>query len=301
MEDFKPLNDLLPKLNPSRPSPFWVPDASGCWCEDSEGTKHGKRWRAGGEPENTAYRYRETGEEVREPPGPRIWQNEVYCPCPVGESMWTAAREEWRKQDQLDYEAYILSHWQASGIPSRYRSFRFETSPLKEIAKRLDWTEYDDDHEPKEDYRRSWLLWGGYGTGKTGLAVAYARTVVEVGKSIIFRSMPDLLSELRSTYNRRRDDEVSEMDLLDQYRTASLLVLDDLGAEQVKDTGWLEDRLYQIIGHRHAEELQTIFTSNLAPQQLAERIGERNMWRIVEMCGQEGIIHVEGPNLRLTA
>lgn len=188
--------------------------------------------------------------------------------------------------------------WNRSGIPSRFLVMSLETSPWSEARPEM--------IKEIRTEAESVLLWGSFGVGKTGLAVSIARTWVwpEDGDdyydpdpfTVIFKTLPDLMSELRDTYNRREGSK-SEQQVIDECRGANLLILDDLGAEQVKDSGWFEDRLYQIIGHRHADRAPTIFTSNLSPQQLGARIGERNMWRIVEMCG-EHVYHLDGPNLR---
>ena len=93
---------------------------------------------------------------------------------------------------------------------------------------------------------------------------------------------------------------MSEAEIIKRYSQADVLIMDDLGAEHIR-TGneeWTADRLYQIIGYRHAEELPTLFTSNLDIAQTGKRIGERITWRIVEMCGPQHICKVTGPNLR---
>ncbi len=43
-----------------------------------------------------------------------------------------------------------------------------------------------------------------------------------------------------------------------------------------------------------------IITTNLAPEKLAARVGERIWWRIAEACGRDGILHAGGENLRLS-
>lgn len=153
----------------------------------------------------------------------------------------------------------------------------------------------------RSEENASWFVWGNYGNGKTGLAVGYAfeylRIWLDVIPTALFRTLPDLLSELRSSYGRG-DDGPDEMDLLKTYAEVGLLILDDIGAEQITGSGWLEDRLYQIIGKRHSELRPIFFTSNLSIPQLAERIGERLTWRIVEMCTDSHIIEVKGANLR---
>ena len=107
---------------------------------------------------------------------------------------------------------------------------------------------------------------------------------------------PALFASLRATYNRQGESEDAIINL---YARCGLLILDDLGAEQVKDTTWLEDRLYQIVGHRHANMLPTVITSNVGLDELAGRIGERNGWRIAEMVGTGNVLNLTGcHNLR---
>lgn len=280
-----------------------MPDASGCWCDG-----FGYRWRVNGEPEEATDR--------------RITEGCIFCVCPKGEAEFqkrltdaAERRESWLRDRRL-------AAWYDGNIPPRFSGDPdggpgLDTSPLlkthPEVVARLRRTMIEFTLESETTPRRtassagSWLLWGGYGSGKTGLAVGYARQFVWpdaypeaaawAPTSIGFATLPDLMTELRATYNRRSPEEPTEAEVLQRYRRYGLLILDDLGAEQVKDTGWLEDRLYQIIGQRHSDETPIVFTSNLSPAQLGARIGERNMWRVVEMCG-ENIIHVDGPNLR---
>ena len=235
------------------------------------------------------------------------WGGAVYCTCPEGQQAKAEAQVAEQKRRALAIETTWLNK---SGVPLRFQNWRLQTSPLVELAARL--TKPSDDVEADEEWQKaveawdgSWFLWGAYGVGKTGLAVGYAydwlsNSYDDYGgvPSILFRSVPDLLSELRSTYGRQ--DGPTEQEVLDRYQSAGLLVLDDLGAEHISGSGWVEDRLYQVIGNRHSagRERPVMFTSNLSPQQLAQRIGERIVWRIVEMCGASHIVEVKGPNLR---
>jgi len=207
-----------------------------------------------------------------------------------------------------------------AGIPARFRHMSLAHSPLDqsilsifalshhdetEECVRMECSTCEAEWAQMARLRRSWYLWGPYGTGKTSLAICIALILLDnfaylygydegcVGK-LVFTSTPDLLSRLRDTYNGRE----SELDVVEHYANAHILILDDIGAEHCANSEWLADRLYQIIGARHGEERTTIFTSNLGLPNLAERIGERITWRIVEMCGRDNILKIDGRNLR---
>lgn len=234
-----------------------------------------------------------------------------WCSCPEG----VAARKLWQEERDAAAEKKRLSEvnnrWSSydsdgAGVPMRFLSFDLQGHPNKAAAERLLKSLNEDNENGWEHvWSDSWFLYGDYGKGKTGLALGYAKEVTfdPAGPdNFLFRRVPDLLTELRGTYNQQDSDDgkhrATEQEVLERYQDISLLVLDDLGAEQINGSGWVEDRLYQIIGHRHDEMMATIFTSNLDIPQLANKIGERLTWRIVEMCGEDHIIEVKGKNLR---
>ena len=105
-----------------------------------------------------------------------------------------------------------------------------------------------------------WLLLTGQpGCGKTHLAVAIVNERLGRGGAAFFAFVPALLDHLRATF--RPDSSTGYDELFEQVKTASLLVLDDLGSEN--STPWAEEKLYQIIVHRHNARLPTVITTNL--------------------------------------
>ena len=117
-----------------------------------------------------------------------------------------------------------------------------------------------------------WLtLFGGTGTGKTHLAVAIA--VERIGRShpVWFAFVPDLMDYLRYTFTP--ESTVTYDRVFDEIRNAELLVLDDLGREQ--SSPWAQEKLYQIIVHRHNARLPTVITSTLDFSERAGSIASR--------------------------
>ena len=117
-----------------------------------------------------------------------------------------------------------------------------------------------------------WLvLVGGTGCGKTHLAVAIANRQLAQGGEVYFTPVPDLLDHLRVTYSP--DSRVTYDELFDRIRQAPLLILDDYGKE--KSTAWANEKLYQIIVHRHNARLPTVITTTELPAEPGDPISSR--------------------------
>ena len=112
---------------------------------------------------------------------------------------------------------------------------------------------------------------GGYGCGKTHLAVAIANYRVAQNKPALFVVVPDLLDNLRAAYGPHSGSTYDER--FDQIRNAPLLILDDLGTQS--STPWAQEKLFQIFNHRYNARLPTVITSNHKLEEIDRRIRSR--------------------------
>lgn len=135
------------------------------------------------------------------------------------------------------------------------------------------------------------FMWGGSGSGKTYVSVCIMKKLLEQGKNIIFRSVPQLLLEIKDTFNGQ---EYSDKELIEYYSRHDYLLLDDLGAE--KCTDWVLQTLYMIIEYRDSHLKPTIITSNLSLDEIKHRLSDRIASRI---CGMAEIIHFNEEDLRI--
>jgi DNA replication protein DnaC len=145
---------------------------------------------------------------------------------------------------------------------------------------------------------RGLLLMGNVGVGKTHLAAAILRGLIEKGVPCLFYEFGTLLKEIQSSYNPA--SQTSESKVLAPVYEAEVLALDELGA--VKPTDWARDTMMQIINTRYNDKKLTVFTTNYADarrspadETLEDRIGVRLRSRLYEMCKT---VVVEGEDYR---
>jgi DNA replication protein DnaC len=142
-----------------------------------------------------------------------------------------------------------------------------------------------------QDASKTWLvLCGAKGTGKSVAATWAVREAITTGSTAAFRRSSEL-AKLSGF-----DAGAVELDAL---KRVNLLVLDDVGTEQLND--WARAQLHELVDHRHEAYGRTILTSNLpwrGAGGLEARLGER----IADRVAQAGtVVQVFGPSKRRAA
>ncbi|KRT94821.1 MULTISPECIES: DnaA ATPase domain-containing protein [Bacillus] len=108
------------------------------------------------------------------------------------------------------------------------------------------------------------------GSGKTRLAASIMKAIIKMHDKpdtplkIIYSSTADLIGEIKKTFEEGSKIKTSE--IIEAAKTADLAIFDDIGVENVK--GWIEETFTRILDFRLQNKKPTIFTSNLAINEL---------------------------------
>jgi DNA replication protein DnaC len=232
-----------------------------------------------------------------------FYRCERLCSCPDGARV---VAEYAAEQDRLHAEARaarVTNLLLASQLPERVRPFTFDGYPVSsatraELARIRGWS-------VSTEGKKSLFLHGPTGTGKTGLAAPAFKQLIADCDGGVYWTHKGFMTRVHQCIKaaasaRRRDSESTEMDpddFIDDVQNAPALVLDELGAGSSvnPERPFAEETLFDVINFRYDEGLPTIFVSNFSLDELVQRIGERTVWRIVEMSE---VVHLDGPNLR---
>jgi len=193
-----------------------------------------------------------------------------------------------------------------AGIPAIYADRDFsmfaqsDPSQAEAVARTIEFL------EQYPDIKRGLLFVGPCGVGKTHLSVSLLKALI-LEKQVRGRFVDEaeLLSRLQHSYNP--DTQETEERILEDLKTADILVWDDLGTG--RPTEWAKSKISEVINHRYTYCKWTIMSSNYpmpgsreqwqqlkGSQTLEERIGTRLYSRVMEMCE---VVEINGVDYRI--
>ncbi|HSL93699.1 MAG TPA: ATP-binding protein [Bacillota bacterium] len=184
--------------------------------------------------------------------------------------------------DKFDLKWYSASKKAAAGMTERgYAKLAYEAS-LSFVAEVL-----------QGDNPRGLFISGGVGLGKTFLLSAICNSLIEGGVPTLYTVFSDLISDIKRSFGA---DErgMTESALMEAARGVRVLILDDLGAEQV--TEFVQSRLFDIVNYRRNHDLPLVASSNLSINEIGSMYGLRISSRLTEMCNP---ISLYGNDIRL--
>ncbi|WP_044640857.1 primosomal protein DnaI [Risungbinella massiliensis] len=225
---------------------------------------------------------------------PKLMEYAGYLEVRMTPCQKKLREEEWNKQKDLFKSMHIPMDITSSSLDQ----IDFTKGRAKAIAAAFDFCEqFSQGKLPSKGL----FLHGPLGVGKSIIAGSIANKLVENGIDSFMVYVPDFIREVRNSIEDRSLGEK-----LSLFKSVSLLILDDIGAEYL--TPWVRDEVIGAILHyRAANGLPTMYTSNLSLDELEDHLAqgrnttdEMKAKRIMERIRHFVTpILVEGPNRRI--
>lgn len=194
----------------------------------------------------------------------------VPCMCKCREEEYNATQ----KQIDIQQQQQRIEWLREVGITDGgLLNCTFDKAYLSEEIQRC--KAYVDNWEQSYENNVGLLMHGDAGTGKTFAAACIANALIDNGISAMITSFPRILS---SNYDRT--------ELLEQIRSAELVVIDDLGTERSSE--YALEIAFLVIDERYKSKKPLIVTTNMTEEFMVGNKKNTPVWRIyqriLEMC-----------------
>lgn len=170
------------------------------------------------------------------------------------------------------HERQITKRLEDEGIPIRFLEASFD-SYQAESDKQRDFKQVFEDYAEKikAGSNESLFVAGTVGTGKTHLAIALIREIMSEVKDFRYTTVTKMIRDIRSSYTR--ESRKSEQDLIDEYASVKLLILDEVGLQLGTESEKI--LLFEVLNGRYENILPTVIISNLISDKMVDYLGVR--------------------------
>ena len=188
---------------------------------------------------------------------------------------------------EMDYTKRL---WENYGIKAEevkklndFKTFDSLTTNLKNKAYKYI-TQFNEIYTSREN---SFGILGQSGSGKSHVSIAIGAALLNKNHKVVYMPYLEVMRELKAN---SMDDEYYNK-LINRYKKAEVLVIDDLFKDKVKSgrlTGELTEadmkHIYPILNFRYANKLPTVFSTECDTEMLLD-LDEALGGRIIESCG----------------
>lgn len=200
----------------------------------------------------------------------------VPCVCDCIKKEQQRQKEEEENREKMRRIQRLKS---GSMMAGKFKDSRFEsyiTRPENEAALNVS-RNYCQNWPEMKEKSQGLLFYGPVGTGKSYTAACIANYLLNEGIPVVMTSFVKILQDVHST-----EDEAGYISILN---AASLLIIDDLGAE--RNTDYALEKVYNVIDSRVRADKPMILTTNLDIGQMMDcnDIRYKRIYdRIFEVC-----------------
>jgi DNA replication protein DnaC len=132
-----------------------------------------------------------------------------------------------------------------------------------------------------DERERGIFMLGLPGRGKTHLAIATARALLEKGKLVGVYNLAGLVSRIQDTYGYD-DASESRSKIIEDVCTNDVVILDDIGKEHKSSN--VESIIYELIDGLYNARVTLIASSNLPGKDFVQRYDSAVLSRLGGMC-----------------